>query len=98
MKIVCKIDHISEEMIVWEAKRRKAFVLVTEIDKNPAWSLMIDFLWPKVDILHDVREWDIVEVEYSTQYRKHKDRRINNVRWHSISSLIDIDADQRDRC
>lgn len=53
--------------------------------------MVIDFLGIKVDILNGVNEWDIVEIEYSIQYHDHKGRIINNVKWHAIQTLMDID-------
>lgn len=85
------VDFISDVLVVWQKQRSKKYVLITEHGRNPANSMMIDFMWPKLDLLWQISVGDIVNVEYSMDYHEHNGRIYNNIKWHAINTLFDAD-------
>lgn len=85
------VDFISDLLIVWQKQRSKKYILITEHGRHPANSVMIDFMWPKIDLLSQISVGDIVDVEYSMNYHEHNDRVYNNIKWHAINNLVDFD-------
>lgn len=88
MTILCVIDRIFDVQLVWQSQRPKRSVLVTEHGRDPWNSMMIDFMWPKADLLQDVEVGQCVEIEYSMHYNENNGRVYNNIKGHAINKII----------
>ena len=88
MKLLCTIDRVLDLQYVWQTDRPKRSVLVTEHWRDPANSMMIDFLGQKVQLLDNLQEWSVVEIEYTIKYSEHNGRVYNNIKGHAITDIL----------
>jgi len=96
------ITMMWNEETVWKNDLRKlTFVLEEDTDKEYKWSIAVDVLADKVDMMKDYKKWDKVKVWLNFRAREYNGRRFNSIsarridktEWATASSNNSAPAD-----
>jgi hypothetical protein len=74
--------------LVGKNQLEKQSIVLEEITDNKfKWSIVVDFIKDKVELLNWFHEWDEVEVWLNIRASEYNDRHFNNVNWRKIEKL-----------